>query len=136
MYYNAVMNNQLSRMVQSIILIGGVVFASYNIGHEVASKINPFTSTCIYGGAVFVGALIWAISIATPKSRYRHNWLLAVGALFSWFNWAMLNWAYYHQTACLFNCEAGSPWTAPCLYGALLFTLALSVGLRLNSTKQ
>ena len=130
------MNSQLIRVLQLIVLLGGVAFAAYNVGHEVASHINPFTTTCVYGGIVFVIALLWAISVTVPKSRYWHNWLLGAGALFGWINWAIFNWTFYNQTTCPLNCVASSPWTAPCLYGASLFTLALIAGLRLNLAKR
>lgn len=117
---------------QQFILLGGVIFAAYRVDHQVASGINPFTATCLYGGVVFLVALIWAVYyIKTIRARYWHNWLLAVGALFGWVNWGILTWSYYNQRACPLNCPNTSPWEAPCLYGALLFTVALIIGIRL-----
>jgi hypothetical protein len=117
---------------QQLILLGGVVFAAYKVGEEVGLGINPFITTCIYGGVAFLIALIWATHyIKNTRQRYWHNWLLGVGAAFGWTNWVLLTWSYYAGTVCPLNCPSTTPWLASCLYGALLFTTALIFGIKL-----
>ncbi|AKM84715.1 TPA: hypothetical protein DHW58_02190 [Patescibacteria group bacterium] len=114
----------------------GVIFAAFNVGREVGLGINPFTTTCIYGGLAFLIALLVAAGVMQKRLGSYLNWWLAAGALFAWANWILFTWSYYQNRVCPLNCPNATPWTATCLYGALLFTAALFLGLSLKRVRK
>lgn len=97
---------------------------------------NPLATPCFYGALAFLIALLWALFIlrtqpATVMRRLRHlRVLLIAGTLFAWGNFAYVVYRYLTaRPAMPFSCPPGGgaeyPFTAPCFYGALIFTAAL-----------
>src|SRR5512144_2720715 len=100
---------------------------------------NPLVTPCFYGALAFLLAFAWAIAIlrsapGTVAKRQGHlQWLLVAGTLFAWGNFAYLAHRFLQPqpAASAFSCppgeQAANPLTAPCFYGALIFSAALVV---------
>ncbi len=102
---------------------------------------NPIITPCFYGALAFLVAFVWALAIlryspeAILKRQRGLQFLLAVGTIFAWGNFA---YEVYHfiqpQTAAsAFSCPAGeaaiNPLMTPCFYGAIIFLTALIVSI-------
>lgn len=65
--------------------------------------------------------------------------VLLAGTLFAWFNFATELMDWMEKRACSTGCAAGlvNPFTAPCFYGAIFFTIAFVLSaMILNKSRQ
>ena len=140
--------------IQSLVLLGGTVFAWYTIYidflrfNDVEGTIfkvvdcsfpNPVTTPCFYGAWAFLFALVWSITImrkkdsVTQKSQQKGLvWFLVAGTVFAWgnFTYGFVKFIA-NQGKPVIGCSGqlvGDPFGTPCFYGAVLFTAALIVG--------
>lgn len=136
---------------QNFLLGFGTIFASYSFGvlvhryivqegsfmqtHSPLGLINPLLTPCFYGLLVFAATFVWTLMLRAhynAVSQYRLVWLLALGAMFAWGNYAYEMAQIYGGKVCNLGCTAGyfgMPWFVSCLVGAVLFTLTLVIAL-------
>ncbi|OGB74549.1 hypothetical protein A2V68_03030 [candidate division Kazan bacterium RBG_13_50_9] len=125
--------------LQALILVGGTIFAWWMVSLESAAGMNIYASTCTYGAIAFAIALIMALYLLTARNRAAQKWLtwlLGLGAIFGWSNFAYKVWQYYQGAVCA-SCPPVTlpgfsifpPLGSPCFYGASLFTLAFIVAI-------
>ncbi len=99
---------------------------------------NPLVTPCFYGALAFLLAFGWSVLILRARADEvsgklgRLRLLLVAGTLFAWGNFVYVVYRYVQaKPASVFTCPPGEPavypLTAPCFYGALIFTAALIV---------
>ncbi|MBI4090505.1 MAG: hypothetical protein HY422_00605 [Candidatus Komeilibacteria bacterium] len=140
--------------VQSLVLLGGTVFAWYTISidyrrfYDIEGTIfkvvdcrfpNPVTTPCFYGAWAFLIAFIWSIAVIRKKEEAAQKrqekylvWFLVAGTLFAWGNFAYGFFKFVaNQGKPVIGCSGqlvGDPFGTPCFYGAVLFLLSLASG--------
>lgn len=108
---------------------------------------NPLLTPCFYGALAFLAAFIWALVLlrspaeAVAGRQRGLNWLLAVGTVFAWGNFAYELFLYSRQRpAPAFRCPPGEvvvhPLMTPCFYGALIFLAAFAISLFILRTRR
>lgn len=122
--------------LQAIILLGGTVFAWTMVVQETAP--NLFVSMCFYGAVGFTIAFLWSVYLLlkqTPICQKALAWFLAAGTAFAWGNFVYEAWSFYNYETCTIGCsKITTLWQAPCLWGALTFSLALAIALAILSS--
>lgn len=65
-------------------------------------------------------------------------WVLLLGTVFAWGNFAVELSSWLQKKACTTGCMAGpvNPFLTPCFYGALFFTLAFVLSVIILKNKQ
>ena len=107
---------------------------------------NPLATPCFYGALAFLIALAWALLILRAKpgtigrSLSHLRLLLVAGTLFAWGNFGYVVYRYLTERPAMpFSCPPGEtvayPLTAPCFYGALIFSAALMLSILAGRTR-
>lgn len=140
--------------LQNYLLTAGMLFAGYNFvevtlrylsaggsmtqWHMAGGLINPLLTPCFYGFIAFVIAWVWTMGLRTKfdaGSQSNLVWLLTAAAIFAWGNYGYTLGKLYLGKTCNLGCQAGYfgiPQFTTCLVGAVIFTLALVVAVRLK----
>ena len=147
--------------IQSVVLLGGSLFAWYTVYtdfkrfYDVEGTLfrvqdciipNPVTTPCFYGAFAFLIAFIWSLYIINWQSEKRswHQsrlvWLLIASTLFAWGNFGFTLYKFWlSKGAPTIGCSgvlSTSPWVTPCFTGAVMFLIALIVGIVLKKKLQ
>lgn len=135
---------------QTIILLGGTVFAWFNVIRDfnrfykfegTIFKIqdcvipSPFTQACFYGAIAFLLAFSLSVfilrAVEAKKQEKYLSWLLAGGTVFAWFNVSKEFIAFYssknHQAVGCSAVPITNPFLTSCFFGAFIFLIAATV---------
>ena len=139
--------------LQSLILLGGVVFAWYTVfgdfsrfigaGYPITqfqgcSVPNPLATPCFYGAIMFIVTLILSLIILSAEDALKKSknqkillWLLLAGALFAWSNFGYQLYKFYApRTGIYIGCSGIAvthPVYTPCFTGAVIYLAAFIV---------
>jgi len=140
-------------LAQMITLAAGTIFAWYTVFTELVvfygvygtlfrfvdcTPPNPFLQACFYGAFVFLLGLWWSIKLYQNQSdtilkrQLRLVYLLIVGTLFGWSNFAFMLYTAKSPAPVgnSFTCtltEATSPFSTDCFIGSAFFTVSLAI---------
>jgi len=100
---------------------------------------NPVTTPCFYGSFAFLAGLILSFLIY-KKYKLKEKflkiqnyllWLVEFGFIFAWTNFSIVFYRYLQASGDTFTGCSGvkntTPFTTPCFYGSVIFSVALFI---------
>lgn len=123
--------------LQTLVLLGGTLFAWNTVGDEIANGYPAGTTMCFYGAIGLTIAVLSSIYLLFIEGRINQiiqkylSWLLGLGTIFAWGNWSYVAYKLFRGEQCLNACPAGitNPFLTPCFYGACFYLAALLIAL-------
>lgn len=97
---------------------------------------NPVVTPCFYGAIAFVLSLVWSLTLLRRPERKKFSqkhlaWFLGAGTIFGWSNFVPILLRFNARTGtAVVGCSGQlttNPFTTPCFYGSVLFTLSFIV---------
>ena len=123
--------------LQSLVLLGGVLFAWNVVGDDIARGLDPLKVMCFYGAIGLSLAFLASTYVLCLKGKLRGlwqkaiTWLLGAGTVFAWGNWSYVAYKLFRGEQCLSACPAGvtNPFLTPCFYGASIYLAGFLIAL-------
>lgn len=123
--------------LQTLVLLGGTLFAWNTVGDELASGFPLGTTMCFYGATVFTIATLTSIYLLFISGQLDQKWqkfltwLLGVGTILAWGNWGYVAYHLFRGEVCPSACPANvtNPFLTPCFYGASIYLITFIIAL-------